>query len=69
MTDKCVSCKKELTGGTDTFGDPPNNLCWDCYSALMWEGNTEVTYNFVGPGYGEYFRYARISYDYDDESF
>ena len=42
---KCVACGKGISG-VEIFGDPPNELCWDCYSALLWDGNTEVTCNF-----------------------
>lgn len=68
MDIKCVSCQKELKNGTDTFGDPPNLLCWDCYSALMWDNNTEVTYKFQGRGPGPEWLFARITID-DDESY
>jgi hypothetical protein len=32
ITATCFSCGKELGGGTDTFGDVGENMCWECYS-------------------------------------
>ncbi len=29
---QCSGCGKPLTGGIDTFGDPNDELCWDCYA-------------------------------------
>lgn len=28
----CDNCEAQLSGGLDTFGDPGENLCWDCFS-------------------------------------
>lgn len=34
----CTCCKKELTGGLDTYGDPGMPMCFDCHWDLTIEG-------------------------------
>ncbi len=34
MKTQCTCCQKELTGGTDTFGDVQHPMCQVCYLAL-----------------------------------
>ena len=56
---KCISCKKEIKD-TEVFGDPPNELCWDCYSCLLWDNDTDVTYNFVSVNHVDEWLFHRI---------
>lgn len=37
MTLTCICCGKPLTGGLDTFGDVGQEMCWNDWSALVFE--------------------------------
>ncbi len=33
----CTCCQQPLTGGLDTYGDVGQEMCWDCWSELVFE--------------------------------
>lgn len=36
----CSACGTPLTGGTDTYGDTGEELCWGCYADMAGESET-----------------------------
>lgn len=38
----CTACRKQLLGGTDTFGDVNCPFCWNCYSSLQGESGESI---------------------------
>lgn len=43
----CVVCGKELTNGSDTYGDIGLEMCWECYSSLF----EDMVLTPIGCGY------------------
>lgn len=44
----CSLCNKPLSGGMDTFGEVGQEMCWDCYSSLLIEGEEEEITEWYG---------------------
>lgn len=38
----CTCCKKQLSGGLDTYGEPDQPMCFDCHWDLMLEDELQV---------------------------
>lgn len=38
----CVCCKKELSGGLDTFGEPNQPMCFTCHWDLALEDELQA---------------------------